>query len=136
MKIRLLLLFLAMLFSSVTLMAQEVDSTTETQEEEVYSIVETMPSFPGGQTALNAYIQENLKYPQSALEDGIQGRVYVNFVVEKDGSISNVKVNRGIGGGCDEEAVRVVKAMPRWVPGVQRDQTVRVSYMMPIVFKL
>ena len=125
-----------MLFSSVTLMAQEVDSKTETQEEEVYSIVETMPSFPGGQTALNAYIQENLKYPQSALEDGIQGRVYVNFVVEKDGLISNVKVNRGIGGGCDEEAVRVVKAMPRWVPGVQRDQTVRVSYMMPIVFKL
>ena len=136
MKIRLLILFLAMLFSSVTLMAQEVDSKTETKKEQVYSIVETMPSFPGGQTALVAYLQENLKYPQSARDNGIQGRVYINFVVEKDGSISNVKVNRGIGGGCDEEAVRVVKAMPKWIPGVQKDQTVRVSYMMPIVFKL
>ena len=136
MKIRLLILFLAMLCSSVTLMAQEVDSKPETQEEQVYSIVETMPSFPGGQTALVAYLQENLKYPQSARDNGIQGRVYVNFVVEKDGSISNVKVNRGIGGECDEEAVRVIKAMPKWIPGVQKGQTVRVSYMMPIVFKL
>ena len=136
MKIRLLLLFLAMLSSSVMLMAQDVDSKTETQKDEVYSIVETMPSFPGGQNALVAYIQKNLNYPQSARENGIQGRVYVNFVVEKDGSISNVKVNRGIGGGCDEEAVRVVKAMPKWIPGVQNGQTVRVSYMMPIVFKL
>ena len=135
MKIRLLLIVLAMAFSGMGLMAQNAD-TKDTQEDELFMIVETMPSFPGGQEALANYLKDNLKYPESARENGIQGRVFVNFVVEKDGSVSNVKVSRGLGGECDKEAVRVVESMPKWTPGIQRGKTVRVSYMMPIVFKL
>ena len=78
----------------------------------------------------------NIKYPEVARTSGITGTVYVQFVVEKDGSISDVKVVRGIGGGCDEEAVRVVKSMPRWKPGKQRGQPVRVYFTLPIEFKL
>lgn len=135
MKIRLLLILLAMAFSGMGLMAQNVDSK-DTQEDEIFMIVEAMPSFPGGQEALAEYVQENLKYPESARENGIQGRVFVNFVVEKDGSISNVKISRGLGGECDKEAMRVVQSMPKWIPGTQRGKAVRVSYIIPIVFKL
>ena len=85
---------------------------------------------------LMEYISKNLKYPQKAMDAGIQGRVFVGLVVEPDGSISNVKVLRGIGGGCDEEAMRIVKSMPKWEPGTQMGQTVRVSYQIPVNFKL
>ena len=85
---------------------------------------------------LEEYFQKNLKYPMMARESDIQGRVFVGFVVEKDGSISNVKVLRGIGGGCDEEAVRVVQSLPKFKPGKQRGNPVRVQYTLPIVFKL
>ena len=108
----------------------------EVVEAEVFTIVEQMPSFPGGDAKMYEYLGKNIKYPQIARETGIQGRVFVNFVVEPDGSVSNVKVLRGIGGGCDEEAMRVVKAMPKWSPGKQRGKTVRVSYTLPVVFKL
>ena len=95
-----------------------------------------MPEYPGGINKLMEYLSKNIEYPKAARESGIQGRVFVSFIVEKDGSISNVKVIRSIGGGCDEEAVRVVKAMPKWKPGKQRGKAVRVSYMLPVVFKL
>ena len=95
-----------------------------------------MPRFPGGLSALYAYLRQNIKYSVAAKEMGVQGTVYVRFVVEKDGSISNVEVLRGIGGGCDEVAVRVVKNMPAWIPGKQMGRAVRVSYTLPIKFSL
>ena len=106
------------------------------KEEEVFTVVEENPTFPGGETALYEYLGANIKYPEEAKELGIQGRVFVNFVVEKDGSVSNARVLRGIGGGCDEEALRVVKSMPKWTPGKQRGIPVRVSYNLPIKFTL
>ena len=108
----------------------------EVDEQQIFTVVESMPEFPGGMGALMKYLAENIKYPSLAKESGIQGRVFINFVVEPDGSISNVKVLRGIGGGCDEEAVRVVKNMPKWKPGMQRGKPVRVSYNLPVKFTL
>ena len=105
-------------------------------EQEIFKIVEEMPSFPGGEQKLMEFVGKNIKYPQIARETGIQGRVFVNFVVEPDGSVSNVTVLRGIGGGCDEEAMRVVKNMPKWKPGKQRGKAVRVQYMLPVNFRL
>ena len=108
----------------------------EVVEQEIFKIVEEMPSFPGGEAKLMEFVGKNIKYPQIARETGIQGRVFVNFVVEPDGSVSNVTVLRGIGGGCDEEAMRVVKNMPKWKPGKQRGKAVRVQYMLPVNFRL
>ena len=108
----------------------------EVQEQEIFQIVEEMPSFPGGEAELLKYVATHIKYPQIARETGIQGRVFVGFVVEPDGSVSNVKILRGIGGGCDEEAVRVIKSLPKWKPGKQRGKAVRVSYQIPVLFKL
>ena len=108
----------------------------EVVEQEIFQIVEEMPAFPGGDQKLLEYVAKNIKYPQIARESGIQGRVFIGFVVEPDGSVSNVKVLRGIGGGCDEEAMRVIKSMPKWKPGKQRGKAVRVSYQIPVMFKL
>lgn len=108
----------------------------EVVEQEIFQIVEEMPEYPGGEKKLLEYVGKSVKYPQIARESGIQGRVFVNFVIEPDGSVSNVKVLRGIGGGCDEEAVRVIKSMAKWKPGKQRGKAVRVSYTLPVNFKL
>jgi periplasmic protein TonB len=102
----------------------------------VFTIVEEMPAFPNGESALYKYLGDNIKYPEEAKELGIQGRVFVTFVVEVDGSITDIKVVRGIGGGCDEEAMRVVKSMPKWTPGKQRGVPVRVQFNLPIKFTL
>ena len=102
----------------------------------IYQIVDEMPQYPGGEAAMMKFVSENVKYPQEAKDKDIAGRVFVSFVVEKDGSVSTVKVMRGIGGGCDEEAVRVISGMPKWKPGIKDGKPVRVSYMMPLVFKL
>jgi TonB family protein len=102
----------------------------------VYNIVEQMPEYPGGVEAMMKYIAENVKYPEEAKDKNIAGRVFLAFVVEKDGSVSNVKVLRGIGGGCDEEAARVINSMPKWKPGKQKGKPVRVSFQIPIYFKL
>ena len=101
-----------------------------------YSVVEQMPEFPGGEAALRKYLSNSVKYPRIATENGVQGKVYVNFVVDKSGSISNVKVVRGVDSALDNEAVRVIKAMPKWIPGKQNGETVRVSYTVPINFVL
>ena len=108
----------------------------EVVETEIFQIVEEMPQFPGGDAKLLEYVATHIKYPQIARETGIQGRVFVGFVVEPDGSVSNVKLLRGIGGGCDEEAMRVIKNMPKWKPGKQRGKAVRVSYQIPVMFRL
>ena len=102
----------------------------------VYIVVEQMPEFPEGDKGFHQFIADNVKYPAEAKEKGISGRVIVNFIVEPDGSVSDIRVLRGIGGGCDEEAVRVVESMPKFKPGMQNGETVRVSYLIPINFKL
>jgi len=107
-----------------------------TKKVEPYTYVEQMPTFPGGEDKMTEYLYANMKYPSMARETNIQGKVYVNFIVDEDGKINNVKVIRGIGGGCDEEAVRVVKGMPTWKPGKQNGRTVPVSFNLPIQFKL
>lgn len=109
--------------------------TVEAEEHnEVFVIVEEMPRFPGGEDPLFSYLAEHIKYPDAAVEAGIQGVVYIQFVVEKDGSISEPRVLRGIGGGCDQEAIRVIASMPSWQPGKQRGVPVRVQYNLPIRF--
>lgn len=108
----------------------------EIVETDIFTIIEEMPDFPGGTQKLSEYLAKNIKYPQLAKECGIQGRVFVNFVVEPDGSVSNVNVMRSLGGGCDEEAMRVVKSMPKWKPGKHRGKPVRVSYILPVNFRL
>lgn len=105
-------------------------------EQEIFIVVEDPPSFPGGDEARIRFLSENIRYPQMARESGIQGTVFVTFVVERDGSVTDVRILRGIGGGCDEEAIRVIKAMPKWNPGKQRGRPVRVQFNMPIRFTL
>jgi TonB family protein len=109
---------------------------TNSSNDKVYKIVEEMPSYPGGDEARIKFLVDNFVYPTSAKEKGIQGTVYITFVVGADGTVSNVKVLRGIGGGCDEEAVRIVKMMPKWIPGKQDGKNVSVIYNLPIKFKL
>jgi len=108
----------------------------EIVEAEIFTVVEESPSFPGGEEARIRFLQENIEYPQMARESGIQGTVYMTFVVEPSGSVSAVRVLRGIGGGCDEEAIRVIQKMPKWNPGKQRGKPVRVQFTMPIKFTL
>lgn len=104
--------------------------------EETFVSVEQMPEYPGGQEALMAFIRKNLRYPKEAIDLEIQGKVYISFIVNARGKIEDAKVIRGIGGGCNEEALRVVNAMPKWKPGKQNGQEVKVYYTLPISFKL
>ncbi len=108
----------------------------EDDQSDVFVIVDEDPQFPGGQEALYKWLKENIKYPEQAKENGIEGKVYVTFVIEKDGSITNAKLLRDIGGGCGAEAVRAVKTMPRWIPAKQRGETVRLQFNLPVVFNL
>ena len=108
----------------------------DVDNDSIYQIVEVMPVFPGGTDKMMDYLSKNIKYPEEAKEKGISGRVFISFVIEKDGSVNDVKVARGIGKSCDDEAVRVVKAMPKWKPGTMKGKPVRVNYMLPIFFKL
>lgn len=114
----------------------EIEEEVVVEEEEIFQVVEEEPEFPGGMEALYKYLGESIKYPQLAKENNIEGKVYVTFVVEKDGSIANPRILRDIGGGCGNEAVRVVKAMPKWKAGKQRGKNVRVQFNLPVSFKL
>ncbi len=105
-------------------------------ENKVFDVVEQMPSFPGGPSALMQYLSSNIKYPVVAQENGVQGRVVVSFVVERDGSITDVQVARSVDPSLDREAQRVVRSMPRWIPGKQNGQAVRVKYNVPVAFRL
>lgn len=106
------------------------------EEPQIFTIVEEMPSFPGGEKELFKFLEKTMKYPPMAIDAGIKGVVYVTFVVDESGKVRDPKVLRGIGGGCDEEALRVIKAMPPWEPGKQRGKPVRVQYNMPVRFTL
>lgn len=105
-------------------------------EEVIFTVVESSAIFPGGSAELNKYLARNIKYPQQARETGTQGKVYLTFVVEKDGSITDIKILRDIGSGCGEEAIRVVKMMPKWTPAKQRGKTVRQQFNLPVNFTL
>ena len=113
-----------------------VEVEEEVEEQRIFQIVEEQPEFPGGEEARLRFLRDNMNYPMMAREAGIQGTVFVTFVVERDGSITNVEILRGIGGGCDEEAIRVTRMMPRWKPGKQRNRPVRTQFRMPIRFAL
>lgn len=106
----------------------------ETEEEEIYSLVETNPEFPGGMDSLIAFLSRNIAYPQEAIDNNVSGRVFLSFVVEKDGTITDIKILRDIGSGCGAEAVRVVKMMPKWKPGMMQGKPVRVQFALPINF--
>ena len=121
-----------LLMVNTNAMAQNKEVATD----KVLEKAEVMPEFPGGEQAMMKFIAENVKYPEKAKEEGVMGRVFLGFVVEKDGSVNEVRVLRSIGGGCDEEAVRVIKSMPKWKPGIQDGKAVRVNYQIPIHFKL
>ena len=106
------------------------------EENKVFDVVEQMPSFPGGMNALMDYLRKAIKYPPVAEENGIQGRVVCTFVVERDGSVTDVRVAKSVDPSLDKEAVRVVSAMPKWIPGKQNGQSVRVKYTLPVTFRL
>jgi TonB family protein len=128
------MLFFALIFGTLSLFAQ-VD-TGNVKPPIVYTIVELMPEYAGGETALFKFIQENVQYPAYERDNDIQGRVIVGFVVYEDGSIHDVVVKRGVSEGLNNEAVRVIKMMPNFKPGKQQGKAVRVAYVLPIVFKL
>lgn len=104
--------------------------------ERVFTTVEDPPSFPGREKALSNYLAKNIIYPKDARDKGIEGKVYVSFIINKEGSVTDVKVIRGVGKGLDEEALRAVQNMPKWIPGKQKGKKVSVQYTLPIVFKL
>jgi TonB family protein len=128
--------------SNSTLVQKNKDasiSTTNGQKddnEKIYTYTDQMPSYPGGDEALYDFISKNIVYPEVAKRAGIMGKIYVQFVIDKDGSVTDVKVQRGIGAGCDEEAVRVVKLMPKWIPGKNKGELVKTRISAPIVFAL
>lgn len=105
-------------------------------EDEIFAVVEEMPSFPGGDAALMSYISKSIKYPSIAQENGIQGRVICTFVINRDGKVTNAEVIRSVDPSLDKEALRVINNMPAWKPGKQRGKPVRVKYTLPIVFRL
>jgi TonB family protein len=121
---------------SVQLKKSPVQAQLAAGESDIYDVVEEMPTFRGGMVALMAYLQKSIKYPPEAEENGIQGRVVCKFVVERDGSIANVRVEKSTDTSLDQEAIRVVTGMPKWNPGKQKGETVRVHYVLPVTFRL
>ena len=116
--------------------AKPMEEEVDDMDADFFIIVEEMPSFPGGQKALMEFMGKNIKYPTVSQETGVQGKVIVQFVVDKDGSIINPTVVRSIDPYLDKEALRVIKSMPKWKPGMQRGKAVRVKYTVPVTFKL
>lgn len=131
-----LLTTLSVLAILLTVNTTAMAQNNKTAKDKVYEKAEIMPEFPGGEQAMMDFVAKNVTYPKEAMEKEISGRVLVGFIVEKDGSITETEVVKGIGGGCDEEALRVVKAMPKWKPGKQDGKPVRVHFLLPIIFKL
>ena len=127
--------FFAVFFLSGNLIAQ-TDTARPVEKEDVYEFVEIAPEFPGGEKAMFQFITSNLHYPAPCKEEEIQGKVFVQFIIEKDGSVNEVTVVRGVHSALDAEAVRVIKMMPKWKPGYQNGKAVRTRYRLPIYFKL
>ena len=130
------IILMAIAACMMTLGAQAQVQKGNTAPQDVFDVVEEMPQYPGGMQAMLSFLQENITYPKDAQEKKISGRVLVTFVVEKDGSISNVETVKSVFPSLDEEAVRIVKAMPNWKPGKQNGKVVRVKYTLPISFSL
>lgn len=130
------LTLIMVLTSSIFCDAQNIAKKAEVDSEKVFTIVEEMPQFPGGDTGMFAFIKDNIRYPLEARTNNIQGKVYVSFIVDTNGAVINSKIVRGIGGGCDEEAMRVISMMPQWIPGKQNGKHVKVAYTTPIYFKI
>ena len=133
---RLIIMSLMATCCLTTVLAQKTVVSQKDQKVEPFDVVEDMPAFPGGMEAMIQFISSNIQYPADAQKQKVDGRVLVNFVVEKDGSITEVKVIKPAFPSLDAEAIRVVKAMPKWKPGYQRGQAVRVQFTMPINFSL
>lgn len=114
----------------------ELETEKAPVEDEIFALVEKMPEFPGGNAALFQYLNKNIKYPVVPQEQGIQGKVIIQFVVDKNGTITDPVVVRSVDPYLDKEALRVIKAMPKWKPGMQRNQAVRVKYTVPVTFRL
>jgi periplasmic protein TonB len=126
-------LFFLLLFA-VSAMAQKSD--TVDSSDMVYMVVESPPEFEGGVDAMKAFVARNVKYPRDAYKKGISGTVFVQFIIDKDGNVTEEKVIRGIGKSCDKEALRVIKMMPKWKPGKQQGKRVRVRFVYPFNFSL
>lgn len=130
-------LILMSMMAVLCIMIMSAQKTVVSQKsQKVYDTVDQMPEFAGGMSALIDYLSTNIKYPQDAIKQNLSGRVLVMFVVETDGSVSNVKVAKNVFPSLDAEAVRVVKAMPKWIPGRHKGKIVRVNYTVPIVFSI
>lgn len=135
MKKILFLIFLVTPF----LVYSQTDSTKVTEQEEADELpilVEKKPEYPGGEAAMYKFINKHIKYPEKARKEGIEGNVYVQFVIDKEGNVTKAKILRGIGFGCDKEALRIVNKMPKWKPGIQQGKPVLVAYTLPFSFKL
>ena len=131
---RIIYLVLVFMLFGVVVYAQ--DSTRLKAKEVIFTVVEKMPQFPGGKSELMHYINSHIRYPAIAMESGISGTVLVRFVIDKEGVVLNPEVIRILGGGCDGEAIRIIKAMPKWIPGTQNGVPVSVWYTLPIRFSI
>ena len=130
----LILMTVMAVFCLTTASAQKTVVSQKNQK--VFEVVEQMPEYPGGMMAMMEFLQDNMKYPADAEKQKVQGKVMVSFIVETDGSISDVKVMKNVFPSLDAEAIRVVKAMPRWTPGKQKGKVVRVHFSLPITYRL
>lgn len=128
-----ILLVACLLTTSHYLVAQVTPEVQIEFDGKVYTMIDQMPTFPYN---MGEYLSEHIKYPKKARKQNIEGRVIVSFVVQEDGSLDNVKIVKGIGGGCDEEVIRVIKGMPAWTPGKQNGKIVKVMFNLPVAFKL
>lgn len=131
---KLILMTVMAVFCLTTAKAQKTIVSQKNQK--VFEIVEQMPEYPGGMMAMMEFLQKNMKYPADAEKQKVQGKVMVSFIVETNGSISDVKVMKNVFPSLDAEAIRVVKAMPRWTPGKQKGKVVRVHFSLPITYRL
>jgi len=135
--IKLVAMFVLLSGTAMSQVGSKPDAKQPTADKNgVYQTVEEMPLFPGGQEALMNYVRTNLKYPEQAKTAKILGKVFVSFVVNAEGKVTDAKIIRGIGGGCDEEAQRITQSMPDWKPGRQNGKNVAVQFNLPILFKL
>ena len=131
---KLMLMSMMAVFCFTTASAQK--TVVSEKDQKVYDVVEQLPEYPGGMPAMIDFLQTNMTYPKDAEKQKVEGRVLVMFIVETDGSVSDVKVARNVFPSLDEEAVRVVEAMPKWIPGKEKGKAVRVKYTLPVVFRL
>ncbi len=140
-KLIVLLLFISPLFAEAQTDTLDnsiapASSKLDISDTGIYSFVEEMPEFPGGQNAMYSFLSKNLVYPKKAIENDISGKVYVQFVVRKDGALDNIKISKGLGYGCDEEVIRVLKLMPKWKPGKSNGKPVATQFTLPVAFTL